>query len=76
MCPVMRARLPACPGHTAWMPHSCCWNDMVGTSTPYAVGGEAAEIWINGHGNALGAQGHQGESTMREKGEVWGLRVI
>ena len=48
------------------------------------VGGEAAEIWINGHGNVLGAQRHQGEPVgvmgevqiMREKGEVWGLRVI
>jgi hypothetical protein len=74
-------------------------------STPYAVGDEATEKWISSRGNALGAQGHQGEpkvrvttagggvragrgqvragdrvmgeaQTMREKGEVWGLRVI
>ena len=38
---------------------------MAGTSTPYKAGGEAADIWINSHGNALEAQGHHGEPIVR-----------
>ena len=26
---------PPVPKHKAWMSHSCSWNDMAGTSTPY-----------------------------------------
>jgi hypothetical protein len=38
---------------------------MAGTSTPYEADGEAAAAWINGHGNGLGAQGHQGKPIVR-----------
>ena len=47
------------------MSHSCSYNNMAGTSTPYEAGGEAGEIWIHGHGNALEAQGHHGEPIVR-----------
>jgi hypothetical protein len=38
---------------------------MAETSTPYEADGGAAATWINGHGNALGAQGHQGRLIVR-----------
>jgi hypothetical protein len=38
---------------------------MNASSTPYAVGGEAIEKWINGPGSALETQGHQGEAKIR-----------
>jgi hypothetical protein len=42
----LRGHLPprasSAPRHTMWMPRSCSWNDMAGTSTPYELPGAAA----------------------------------
>ena len=43
----------------AWMPRSCCSDDMDETSTPYAPGPAGAESRITGHGSVAEAHEHQ-----------------
>ena len=37
------------PKHKAWMPRSCSWNDMAGTSTPYPRGRTGARRAADGN---------------------------
>ena len=37
------------PRHTMWMSHSCSWNDMAGTSTPYEPPGQRPPGGIRSH---------------------------
>ena len=48
---------PSVPDHSMWMSHSCSWNDMAGTSTPYPRSRAAAADEHHGPQGCAGMAG-------------------